>query len=332
MGYADAAPLAAWLARAVALGLGESPLAVRLLPACAGAALVFVVAAMVRRLEGSRFAQALAALAAVVAPGYLAAHHRMGPDALAPLLWAVTALVLLDICDMRRRGGWLGLGLLCGVSAWLTPATAWLVVGLGATLLATRQRRWLATPWPWGGLALALAIAAPNLWWQAQHGWPAWGALTVAGPAGAGGFAAAQLTAMHPLGVPVWLGGLCYLLFGVLTTPHRALAWPFLAVAALGATLGGAPSILAPAFPPLLAAGGLAVDRWISRRGWPWMRPAALAILALGGLATAPLALPVLPDSAAAGYRDAWARVLPLPLAASAASTSASSVPTDGRK
>lgn len=333
LGYADAAPLPAWLLRLVTLGLGDSAFAVRLLPALAGAALVFVVAAMVRRLEGSRFSQALAALAAVVAPGYLAAHHRFGPGALAPLLWALVALVLLDICDMRRRGGWLALGVLCGVSCWITPATALLPAGLLAALLATRQRRWLATPWPWLGLAVTFAIAAPHVWWQSQHAWPAWEQLAAGGPSAAGAFALAQVTAMHPLGLPIWLGGLCFLLGAIISTPYRALAWPFLTVAALLACLGGAPDALLPAYPPLLAAGGLAVDRFFSKRGRPWMRPVALLLLLLGGLATTPLALPVLPEAVAARYRAGYARLLPLPApAASAASTSPSSASTEGRK
>jgi 4-amino-4-deoxy-L-arabinose transferase-like glycosyltransferase len=49
-----------------------------------------------------------------------------------------------------------------------------LFLGLGALgwlLLDRNARRWLATPWPWAGAMLALAIFAPNLVWQSQHQW-----------------------------------------------------------------------------------------------------------------------------------------------------------------
>ncbi|MGH3814718.1 MAG: hypothetical protein ACRDUV_20115 [Pseudonocardiaceae bacterium] len=29
----------------------------------------------------------------------------------------------------------------------------------------------LRSPWLWVGAAVALALWAPNLWWQATHGW-----------------------------------------------------------------------------------------------------------------------------------------------------------------
>jgi hypothetical protein len=234
---------------------------------------------------------------------------------------------------MRRRGGWLGLGVVGGIACWITPATAWLAAGVGVALLATRQRRWLVTPWPWLGGAVALAIAAPHLAWQASHGWPAWSALT-GGSTDAGRFALAQLTALHPLGALVALAGWGFLALAIVSTPYRALAWPVVVVAVLLAVTGGAPAALAAAFPALFAAGGLGVDRHVSRRGRPWMRPVALVALGVGGLATAPLALPLLPAGARAEFRSAYGRVLPLPGdgAAAAASRSPSSASTDGRR
>src|SRR5215813_14447178 len=58
-GYVDHPPMTvflAWLARHL---FGESPLAIRLLPAVAGAAMVWLTGKLAREMGGGRFAQAL---------------------------------------------------------------------------------------------------------------------------------------------------------------------------------------------------------------------------------------------------------------------------------
>ena len=74
-GYVDQPPaiaLIAWLARHV---FGSSLIGLRLLPAIAGAALVWLTGKLAREMGGGRFAQALAALATLAAAIYLLFHH-----------------------------------------------------------------------------------------------------------------------------------------------------------------------------------------------------------------------------------------------------------------
>jgi hypothetical protein len=86
-GYVDQPPLIAvitWLARFL---LGDSLPAIRFFPAVAGAAEVALTALIARELGGKRFAQGLAALAALVAPGFLAADSLLTMNAFEPLFW-----------------------------------------------------------------------------------------------------------------------------------------------------------------------------------------------------------------------------------------------------
>jgi hypothetical protein len=83
----------------------------------------------------------------------------------------------------------------------------------------------LRSPWPLYSLALALALLAPNIAWQASHGWPFFEVLrgnSAHRPAFANGiglesyslflnardFAIEQLLYTNPIAVPVWLAGL----------------------------------------------------------------------------------------------------------------------------
>src|SRR5256885_14445636 len=70
-GYVDQPPLiafVAWIARHV---FGESLISLRLLPALAGAATVWLTGKLARELGGNTFAQALAALATFAVPVFL---------------------------------------------------------------------------------------------------------------------------------------------------------------------------------------------------------------------------------------------------------------------
>src|ERR1700732_3639706 len=74
-GYVDQPPLIAligWLVRVV---LGDSMMALRLLPALAGGCEVLLAALIAREMGGRKTAQGLAALATLVAPGLLATQN-----------------------------------------------------------------------------------------------------------------------------------------------------------------------------------------------------------------------------------------------------------------
>ena len=65
------------------------------------------------------------------------------------------------------------LGRRCRAGLLLSKFSA-LFLGAGAfgwLILDRDARKWLVSPWPYLGAALALLIFAPNLVWQSQHHW-----------------------------------------------------------------------------------------------------------------------------------------------------------------
>lgn len=67
----------------------------------------------------------------------------------------------------------------------------------------------------------------------------------------------------------------------------------------------GKPYYLGPAYPMLLAAGAVAAQHLLQARGRAWSRPALLSLLVIGGMITAPLAIPVLPVETLTAYQHA---------------------------
>src|SRR5882762_4421932 len=65
---------------------------------------------------------------------------------------------------------WLAIGAVLGVGFLTKYTMGFYLCGILGGVLLTRARRYLGSPWFWGGMALGLGICLPNLVWQARHG------------------------------------------------------------------------------------------------------------------------------------------------------------------
>jgi hypothetical protein len=277
-GYVDHPPFSVAVLAAVRGVLGDSLLALRIVPALCEALAVLVTASLARELGGGRSAQVVAALAMAVAPMALAIGLPYSMNPLEHLLWPLAALVLARLQNGASAREWLVLGLLLGVALLNKLSTLWLGVGLAVGLLASPARFWLGTRWPWLAGALALACLAPHVAWQVANEWPTLefvrnnatgregidAAVVMGSPAA---FAASQLVAMGVFASPLWLLGLVQLFRAPAHRTHRVLGWMFAVTFALVA-LSGRCSVyyLVGAFPIVFAAGGVAVEQLARRR------------------------------------------------------------------
>ena len=300
-GYVDQPPLIAVAARVARVLFGDSLFAIRLLPALAGASLVFLTGLIARELGGGRFAQVVACVAVIVAPVYLLLHTWLTINAFEPLIWMLCAYLLILILKGGDERLWALFGAVAGVGLLNKHSMLFFGFGLVAGLLLAGRGRMLLNRWAWLGGLTAFLIFLPNLWWQWSRGWPMLELLRnveVAKnyQASLAEFFAGQVLLMHPLTLPLWLAGLYFYLRTREGRQFRALGWSYLAVLALMIVLKGKVYYLAPAYPMLLAAGAVWCERRVaSRRNVAWLKPVTLVVLLLGGALLAPLTLPVLP-------------------------------------
>ncbi len=113
---------------------GDSLLAVRFLPAVAGALKVVLTGLIVRELGGKRVAQGLAALAVAIATVYLSIDHLLTMNVFEPLFWMGCALVLIRMIKTRDARLWLWFGVLAGLRSWRAAAGA---MAFGGDLMLT---------------------------------------------------------------------------------------------------------------------------------------------------------------------------------------------------
>jgi hypothetical protein len=296
-GYVDHPPLLEVLLRPLRALLGDSLPALRLLPALAAGATVFLTARAVDRLGGGRLARALALVPVAAAPIYVGTFAILTPNALDVVAWTVALLLVLRLLATGDDRLWIAVGAAIGLGFENKHGMAFLAIGLAAGLLATPARRRLWSPWLWAGVAVALVLALPHLAWQAAHGWPTLEFMANArrdknlarGPLA---FVGEQVMVLGPLAAPIWITGLvsCWRRDG---GRLRAVACAYAAILPLLIVGGGKAYYLTPFYPVLFAAGAVAIERTPR-----WRAPAMLlvAVVLATDLAVAPLAKALLPE------------------------------------
>jgi hypothetical protein len=294
-GYPDQPPLTPFLAHLVDLIAPDNLVVLRIPAALAAGLTVLFVALIARELGGRPRAQLIASSAAaasgmVLVPGHMLHTTTIDICLSAALAWLVVRVLRTgDERLLLAAGAVLGLGLLNKYQI------AALAVAMVIGLAAVGPRGVLRSPWLLGGLLLALAMWAPNLWWQAEHGWPQFAMAQLhserGGNAARLGFIPMQLVYVSPFLVPLWIAGLVKLLR---MPPFRFLGVAYLLLAAAFIAAGGSALYQFGAYPALLAAGGLAVDGWLNR-GATGRRVAVGASLAASALFVVPLSVPLVP-------------------------------------
>jgi hypothetical protein len=269
-GYVDQPPLIAfttWLARHA---FGSSLIGLRLLPAIAGAALVWLTGKLTREMGGGRFAQALAALAVVAAPIFLVFHHWLTMNAFEPLVWLGAAWFVLRVVNTRDAKYWLWFGVLTGLGLETKYTVVFFAFGIVVGLLLTSQRRFLKSKWIWLGAVAALLIFLPNLLWLVKHDFPFLqlmenirqsGRDVARGPIA---FVTDQAMIMNPILAPLWVAGLLWLFFGKEGSRYRIFGWTYVVMLVTFIVLKGKNYYLAPVYPILFAAGAVAFERLTS--------------------------------------------------------------------
>ena len=263
-GYVDQPALTPLLARLSAALFGNSLAGLRLIPALAMAGLVVLTAAMSRLAGAARIGQLLAALATATCAEYLAAMHLLTTTVPDFIFWSLTLLLVLRLLLSEDRRWWLAIGAAVGLGADAKWNIGFLVASLAVGFAVTPARRLATGRWLLAGALLAVVLAAPDVIWQAAHGWPnlavfralqgdAWHNRITYLPA--------QVLYTGVAIVPVWIGGLLWLLRSSQARRLRPVGIACAIVLGLFLVLGGKPYYPGAVFTVLLAAGSVPLER-----------------------------------------------------------------------
>lgn len=312
LGYVDFPPLVALIGAGVRAVLGTSPLALRVLPAIAGALVILLAALMARALGAGAFGQALAALACLVAPMLLAVDSFFSMNPFDQLWWALLAFLAIQLLQQDRPRLWLLCGAVMGLGLLTKESMLALGLGLVAGLALSPARRFLRRGRFGLAVLLALALAAPYLFWQAANGWPTlafWqGYRSELVHQSLAGFVLQQIMGMNPATLLLSVAGIYFYLVSAAGKPYRALGWSFVILAAGLALAGAKTYFLAPLYPMLFAGGATLLERISANSLARRARPVYAFMLLAVGLFLLPVSLPILPPATLAqAYAPAMA-------------------------
>ncbi|MDD2893672.1 MAG: glycosyltransferase family 39 protein [Halothiobacillaceae bacterium] len=201
-----------------------------------------------------------AAAVFLLMPGVALSNLIISTDVLLLLFWAWAMLALVLALQTNAWRHWLMLGVACGLGL-LSKYTMVVFApsALLALLLVPAWRTQLLNPRLWLAVLLALALFAPNIWWNAHHGWPTFQHTA--------DISNLETSALHWDELGEFLGGQ-FAVFGL-------LALPLWLVAAF--TLKPAPSKTLLLSFSLLFLGVISAQALFGRANANWAAPAFIA-------------------------------------------------------
>jgi 4-amino-4-deoxy-L-arabinose transferase-like glycosyltransferase len=308
-GYLDHGPVVAFLIRAGTALVGSTPLGVRLAFVLLSGLILWLVAALARRVAPeTSAAPLLAAIGLLSIPAFLVAGAAANPDV--PLMALVLAFLLI-----AGRPATPAIALLLGLVAGLAASTKLFGLALAFPLVVVTRssRRSLAA-----GLVGLCAGLLPVVVWNAQHGWASLGYhlagrhTSPVGPSleNLGKLVGGQLAYISPT-MLLGLGAAAVWLWRRRREPEAALLlWTAAALVAPAYVLillvpGAEPHWPAAGYLVLLPVLAARLPRWWIRR---WIRILTWIHLALAVLVGLALHLHVLTDLGVRLLPNAWYR------------------------
>ena len=306
-GYVDHPPLSIWFLSVWKALFGDSVHSIRVLPALCGSGLIILTGATAAQLGGRRWAQLFAGMAAAVGVVELVIFGMYSMNCYDFLFWLGGYYLLIRIARTGDGRWWLWMGMILGLG--LLNKIGLLVFGLALLigLVATKHRRHFADRRLYLAGVIAVMLVLPYVVWNAANNWATLefienakvGKIASFSPVG---FLSENLLEANPVTVPLWAGGLAWLALARCARRYRVIAITFAATFVILIIQKSKPYYFAASFPVLLAAGGVAWERWTSGSHWRWARWVVMAILLAGGAALAPIGVPLLSPERTIAY------------------------------
>lgn len=303
-GYVDYPPILPLIARFALELFGPSLVGIRFFSALAQSIAIVLTGLMARDLGGSRWAQFFAALCVFAASSSIIIASLFQYVSFDYLWWVLAAYLTTRLCKTADARWWLAIGAAIGLGMLTKYTMAYFAVGIVGGVVFTSARRYLSSPWLWGGVALSLLIVSPNFVWQAQHNFISLDFLSSihARDVQIGrtdDFLVKQLyEEINPFTLPFVIAGLFFYFRSLRGVHYRMFGWMFAIPFGLFLVSRGRSYYMAAGYPMLLAAGAVMFEEWLHAysaervRYFSW---SAAIVIVLGGGLIAALALPIAP-------------------------------------
>lgn len=293
-GYATVPPLIGWVSWLLRQLFDNGLFAIRLSASLVGGLMIFLAASLARELGATRYGAILAATGLTVSGFFMRTFFLFHPVHLEIFLWTLCLLMVVKFINTGRNSFLVFFGIAAGFALLNKYLAGLLFLGLIMIVPFTRYRNIFSNRYFWFGMITGGLIFLPNLIWQAMHDFPVFSHIselydTQLVYMNAGVFFTEQIF-MPFVGSIFTLAGLVYLLFSKEVRSFRFLGFLALFIFVALFLLKGKSYYTLGIMPILIAAGGVAYERWFRNRFLRIAFPLAVIILAIPGV---PAGLPV---------------------------------------
>jgi len=295
-GYKEVPPFIAVLARITTDVFGSSVFATRIFSTIFAGLIVWFTGALTVEFGGKKFAIALACLAVIISPAFLASEYLFQPVVFDQFWWVFTVYLMVKYINTSSVKYLYFIGIAVGIGLLTKYTMGFFAIALFIGLLFTKQRRLLFSKHVLAAFAIAIIIFLPNIIWQFKHHLPVFTHMSE--------LQSTQLSHIKPIdfisqqllvngiGVILWLTGFFFLIFSSKLRKYQFLSFGYLVIFLFLLEMNGKNYYIFGAYPMLFAAGAFGFERWIKNTA---VRGLVLAVFTLPGLLLLPMLLPVLP-------------------------------------
>jgi len=302
-GYWSNPPLIGFISYVSQLLPGDALFNTRLIPAVAGAFLVFLTGLTARELGGRLFAQVLSSLTLSLSLIVLRGYSMLQPVPFDILFWSLILYWLLRYINTECPIYIILFGIGFGLGILNKYIVVFLAAGLGIALLFTPYRKLWINRYTGMAFLIALLLFLPNLWWQYTQHFPAIHHMqelerTQLVNVNRVNILVDQLL-LFTFGSLIWVAGLVWILRRDNEGKYRIFGYTYLVVLIIFVLLRGKNYYMAGLYPFLFAAGGVAWEKMMASRVW---RIGFTAVIALLSLAVVPGGIPIMKTQALERY------------------------------
>lgn len=303
-GYVAYPPITPFIASIALDAFGASSTGLRFFSALAQSGAILLAGLMARELGGSRTAQLLAGAAVAIAPISLIQGALFQYVSFDYFWWVLAAYLALRLINSGDPRWWFAIGAVIGLGMMTRYTMGFFALGIAAAVVLTDNRRHLASPWLWGGVAVSLLMFLPNFIWQAQHDFVALDHLRAihARDVRIGrteGYLKEQFfVCANLVTLPLWVAGLWFYFRRPEGRRYRMLGWMYVVPFLLFLAAQGRSYYLGPAYPMLFAAGAGVWEKWspsLHERTALLVKAVTWGSVAIGGVVFGAVMLPVAP-------------------------------------
>lgn len=307
LGYVDQPPLSIFFLKILRTLFGDSRIALRIFPAIAGAAFIYLTGVITKELGAKRFGLILATAAAFAPIGNFFIYSVYSMNFLDHMFWLTCMLVVLRIIKTGNSRLWLLFGLLAGLGAMNKISVLFLGFGVAVGMLLTDQRKHLKSKYLWMGAALAGLLFLPYIIWNMTHDWAHLEFINNAktlkmvkvSPIE---FFLLQVRYNNPGTLLIWLAGLWFFFFNTEGKKYRLFGWMYLSIYILFTLQQAKDYYLAGIYPILFAGGAIFIETILNKKQWNWPKPVLVVLIVIPALIFCPVTLPIFPAETTANY------------------------------